>query len=66
MPNQQWLVDPYNPTNMAEGMQRMLALPSDMRAEIIRQNEAHARKFTWDKTAGRMIQIFQELVGIGG
>jgi glycosyltransferase involved in cell wall biosynthesis len=63
MPDEQWMVDPHNPTDMADRMQRLLALPPNQRNEIIKKNEKHARGFTWDKTARRMIQVFEELAG---
>jgi glycosyltransferase involved in cell wall biosynthesis len=61
MPDGEWLVDPYNPADMAARMQHMLALPSDQRHGIIEKNQKHARNFMWDKTAYGMIKIFEEL-----
>jgi hypothetical protein len=61
MPDDEWLVDPYNPTDMADKMQRLLALTPATRQSVIEKNQRHARDFTWDKTAGRMIEIFERL-----
>jgi glycosyltransferase involved in cell wall biosynthesis len=61
MPDNEWLVDPYNPTEMAGRMQRLLALPPEKRREIVGKNQKQARNFTWDKTASRMIEIFEGL-----
>jgi hypothetical protein len=61
MPDDEWLVDPYNPADMADRMQRLLALTPDRRQAVIEKNQRHARGFTWDKTAGRMIEIFEGL-----
>jgi glycosyltransferase involved in cell wall biosynthesis len=61
MPDGEWLVDPYNPADMAARMQHMLALPADQRHGIIEKNQKHARNFMWDKTAYGMIKIFEEL-----
>ena len=61
MPDDEWLVDPYNPADMADKMQRMLALSPDRRHEIVEKNQKHARNFTWEKTASRMIEIFEGL-----
>jgi glycosyltransferase involved in cell wall biosynthesis len=61
MPDEEWLVDPYQPADMAGKMQRMLALPPDRRLELMEKNKKHALGFTWEKTAGRMIEIFTQL-----
>jgi glycosyltransferase involved in cell wall biosynthesis len=61
MPDDEWLVDPRNSADMAGKMQRMLALPAERRNEIIGKNKRHALGFTWDKTARRMIKIFEGL-----
>jgi hypothetical protein len=61
MPDNEWLVDPYNPAEMAGRMQRLLALPPEKRREIVEKNQKQARNFTWDKTASRMIEIFEGL-----
>jgi hypothetical protein len=61
MPDDEWLIDPYNPANMADKMQRLLALASDRRQAVIEKNQKFAKGFTWDKTAGRMMEIFEGL-----
>ena len=61
MPDKEWLVDPCQPADMAGKMQRMLALPPDRRLELMEKNKKHALGFTWEKTAGRMIEIFTQL-----
>jgi hypothetical protein len=38
-----------------------LALPPEKRREIVEKNQKQARNFTWDKTASRMIEIFEGL-----
>lgn len=60
MPDEEWLVDPYNPADMAGKMQRMLALSPDRRRELVETNQKRARSFTWDKTANQMIEIFTQ------
>jgi glycosyltransferase involved in cell wall biosynthesis len=60
-PDEEWLVDPCQPADMAGKMQRMLALSPDQRRGLVEKNQKHARNFTWDKTAGRMIEIFEGL-----
>jgi glycosyltransferase involved in cell wall biosynthesis len=61
MPDGEWLVDPCNIADMADRMQRLLALPPEQRREIVEKNQKQARNFTWDKTASRMIGIFEGL-----
>jgi glycosyltransferase involved in cell wall biosynthesis len=63
MPDNEWLVDPYNPVDMAGQMQRMLKMPPEKRCELIKKNQKHVSNFTWDKAARRMIKIFE---GLGG
>jgi len=63
MPDAEWLVDPYQPADMAAKMQRMLALSPDQRRKLIETNQSQARNFTWDQTANRMIKIFEGLHG---
>ena len=58
LPDGEWLVDPYQPADMADKMQRLLALPPERRRELVETNQRQARKFTWDKTAREMIEIF--------
>ncbi len=59
MPDDEWLVDPRNPADMAGKMQRLLALTTAQRRELMEKNQKHARNFTWDKTAKKMIEIFE-------
>ena len=61
MPDAQWLVDPGDTRDIAETMQRMLALPRAQRDGMIERNQKHARGFTWEKTARRMIDLFAGL-----
>jgi len=61
MPDEKWLVDPYQPADMAAKMQRLLALSPDQRRELVEKNQNQARNFTWDKTANQMIKIFEAL-----
>jgi glycosyltransferase involved in cell wall biosynthesis len=64
MPDEEWLVDPYQPADMADKMQRMLALSPDRRRELMEKNQKHAREFSWDKTARKMIEIFNGLARV--
>jgi len=53
VPDDEWLVDPYQPADMAGKMQRMLALSPIGRREPHGENQKHVREFTWDKQHGR-------------
>jgi glycosyltransferase involved in cell wall biosynthesis len=64
VPDDEWLVDPYQPADMAGKMQRMLALSPDRRRELTEKNQKHVREFTWDKTARKMIEIFNGLTRV--
>ena len=64
MPDDEWLVDPYNIGNIAQKMQRMLALPPALRQELSVKNRNHARNFNWDKAAREMIAIFAQLQNV--
>jgi glycosyltransferase involved in cell wall biosynthesis len=61
VPDGEWLVDPYNITDMAAKMQQMLALSPEERRRLGERNQQHAKNFTWGKAAGQMIEIFREL-----
>src|SRR5208283_1778587 len=61
MPDKEWLVDPCNPADMAEKMQRLSVLSADRRQAVIDKNQKDARNFTWDKTANQMVKIFAQL-----
>ena len=64
MPDEEWLVDPCQPADMAGKMQRMLALSPDRRRELMEKNQKFVREFTWDKTARKMIEIFKGLARV--
>jgi glycosyltransferase involved in cell wall biosynthesis len=64
MPDEEWLVDPRQPVDMAGKMQRLLALSPDRRRELIEKNQKYVREFTWDKTARKMIEIFKGLARV--
>jgi glycosyltransferase involved in cell wall biosynthesis len=61
VPDGEWLVDPYDITAMAAKMQQLLALSPEERRRLGERHQHHAKNFTWEKAAGQMIGIFQEL-----
>ena len=66
VPNREWLVDPYDFSDMAGGMQRMLALSPAQREELAANCRDQARHFTWEKSARQMIEIFNQLQNVKG
>ncbi len=61
MPDGEWLVNPYDIGDMADKMQRMLALTPEARRQIGEKNRQHAQQFTWEKAARQMLEIFDTL-----
>jgi len=61
MPDGEWLVDPYDIVDIADRMRRMLALAPEARRQVAEKNQRRARKFTWEKAAVRMQEIFSAL-----
>ncbi len=58
----EWLVNPADTGDIAAKMQRMIALDPAKRRELIERNAAHARTFTWEKTARQTIAVLE---GVG-
>ena len=52
------LIDPWSPDDMAEGIRRVLDVEGDRLAAA----EAYARGFTWERTARRTIEVYEELL----
>ena len=61
MPDDEWLANPYDIGDMADKMQRMLALSPEARRNIGERNQQHARLFTWGAAARKMLGIFEAL-----
>lgn len=62
MPDAEWMANPHDLGDMAGKMQRILDLSLDERRRIGDKNQLHARNFTWEKAARRMIALFAGLV----
>lgn len=54
-----YYVDPYDIENVAEGMGKMLA-DEKLRLEMIDRGYERARHFSWKKSAGSHIKLFEE------
>ena len=63
VPDGEWLVDPYDIIDIAAKMQRMLNLSTEERRQLGEKNRQHAKNFTWEKAAARMIEIFKTING---
>jgi D-inositol-3-phosphate glycosyltransferase len=53
------LVEEHNPTDWARVLDRLLAEP-ERRAELSIGAVAHARDFSWDRTADRLLDVYRE------
>jgi glycosyltransferase involved in cell wall biosynthesis len=55
------LIDPGRPQEMADAVMAILTDPERRQRMIVRGRE-RAAEFTWDKAAGRMVELFAELL----
>lgn len=60
-PEKKWLVDPHSLEDISDKMERMICLSSKERTGLIQRNFVFSQKFTWEKTAKKMITIFNSL-----
>lgn len=61
LPDNLWLVDPYQPADMADKMLKMLALSPEHRQTLISTNKAYVQRFTWRNAARQTIEVFSKL-----
>jgi glycosyltransferase involved in cell wall biosynthesis len=54
------LVDPRNPEEIADAVQRLLT-DETLRAELSSRGLLHARQFTWEKAAKETLEVFLEV-----
>jgi glycosyltransferase involved in cell wall biosynthesis len=57
------LVDPYDPSAIAEGIYRVLT-NVDLRCALRRKGLARARQFSWESSVRRVREIYGEVVGV--
>lgn len=60
-PNKKWLVNPYKPREIANKMRDIINLSKNKRTELIEKNYLFSKKFTWQKTAKKYFDIFNNL-----
>ena len=58
------LVNPENVFDIARGIKEVL-LDETLRAELIRRGRAQAAKFSWEKAARQVLEIYHEAAGVG-
>jgi glycosyltransferase involved in cell wall biosynthesis len=53
-------VDPYNVEEIAKGMER-IAFNENLRRELIKKGFENVKRFSWEKAAQRLLEIFREI-----
>jgi len=56
------LVNPENVLDIARGIREVL-LDEGLRAELVRRGREQAARFSWERTARQMLEIYEEAVG---
>jgi glycosyltransferase involved in cell wall biosynthesis len=56
------LVDPYDPEQMAVGLEQLLS-DTSLREELIRKGRERAKLYTWERTARETLDLYRELTG---
>jgi len=56
-----YLVDPYDPSSIADGLERVLTKP-ELRAELIQRGFARARQYSWEDSVKRIRAIYGEVL----
>lgn len=56
------LVDPYDSESMAIAMERILS-DEEMRQALIREGYQQIKKFNWGRSAQKLYQVYQEVLG---
>jgi glycosyltransferase involved in cell wall biosynthesis len=55
------LIDPYEAEAIADAMQRVLS-DAGLRADLRERGLARARHFSWERSIGRVREIYQEVL----
>jgi glycosyltransferase involved in cell wall biosynthesis len=58
------LVDPYDPEQMADGLDRLLG-DTALREELIRKGRERVKRYTWEATARATLKLYEELLARG-
>ncbi|RLC43347.1 MAG: hypothetical protein DRH49_01590 [Candidatus Coatesbacteria bacterium] len=54
--------DPHNPEDIADKMEKLI-VDSDLRAEMICRERENLKRFSWKKTATKIVKVFKEVYG---
>ena len=55
------LIDPMNPAAIAQAMRRVLEDPA-LRADLIRRGCERVKAFSWERSAARTLQVYEEVL----
>lgn len=58
-PDKQWLVDPYDISDIYKKMKAIISLNPSARRKLIKKNYLFAKHFTWERCAKEYLEIFQ-------
>jgi glycosyltransferase involved in cell wall biosynthesis len=56
------LIDPYDPTAIAQAMRRVLTEPA-LRDDLRRRGLARVKEFSWERSVRRVRQVYDEVLG---
>lgn len=60
-PHREWMFDAKNVPEITQVMERLVALSSEKRQQLIETNLEFASQFTWESSAQKMIEVFESL-----
>ncbi len=58
------LVDPRSPAEFAEAMESVMA-DNGLREELVRRGRSRVGRFSWRRTAERMVEVYKKAAGMG-
>lgn len=58
VPDEKWLFNPYDSSDIANKMKVILDLSPSEKKQLIEKNYMFANKFTWERTASEMMELF--------
>lgn len=59
MPSKKWLFDPYDTESISKTMSAFVKLSNESKKNLVKTNFNFAKKFTWEKSAKQMIELFE-------
>lgn len=61
LPDKNWLVDPYDISDIQQKMEMLLDLTDKEKKDLVDRNFEFSQRFTWDRTAQKMVRLFERL-----